>query len=84
MGGGMLGDGDDLVADDAEVADGPVVAAAGGVVADVGVEEPGDVVDLGAAPLSAELACTVMVSPVFGTGIMGSGRGSRRVRAGSG
>ena len=39
----------DLVADGAEVADGPVVAAVSGLVADVGAEEPGDVVDLGAS-----------------------------------
>src|SRR6185437_10001184 len=43
------GDGGDLVADDAEGAGGAVVAAGGGLVADLGVQEPGDVVDLGAS-----------------------------------
>src|SRR6185437_10903516 len=43
------GDGGDLVADDAEGAGGAVVAAGGGLVADPGVQEPGDVVDLGAS-----------------------------------
>ena len=38
----------DLVADRAEVAGGPVVAAVASVVVDGGAEQAGDVVDLGA------------------------------------
>ena len=71
MGAGVvLGDGDDLVADDAEGADAPVVAAAGGVVVDVGAEEPGDVVDLGASPV------------VGGAGVQLDGRAGFRDRDG--
>src|SRR6266851_3722704 len=45
----VVGDGDDLVADGPELADGPVVAAFAGCVVDVGVHQRGDAVDLGAS-----------------------------------
>src|SRR5690348_4051982 len=58
---GRVGDGDDFVSDGAELTDSPVMAAASGLIADAGVQESGDAVDLGASALAG------------GTGVQGDG-----------
>ena len=68
---GGVGDGGHLVADGAEGAGGPVVAAGGGLVADCGVQEPGDVVDLGASAVVGGGGVQQDVAPWAGTGMAG-------------